>query len=85
MVYTTLLGVPVAISKHIEGRQVEQSFLGNIADSLQFMRESERFNSIASGLMYIVEGESETRADMDDPIDSGEIVPPVIVIENENY
>lgn len=61
VVYTTLLGAPVAISKHIEGRQVDQSFLGNITDSLQFMQEAERFNRIASGLKYIVEEECETR------------------------
>lgn len=50
ILYTTLDGHPVAISRHIHGEQVNEAYLWNATDSVSLQNLCDRFNDIAQGI-----------------------------------
>ncbi len=76
IVYTTLKGYPVAASRHQEGKQTTQAFLGDATDSLSLINEIEKYNRIVQNIHILIT--EETRSVADGDVDGGS-APPVIV------
>lgn len=76
IVYTTLKGYPAAASRHREGEQIAQAFLGDATDSLSLINEIEKYNQIVQNIHILIT--EETRSSAKEDTDGGSI-PEVIV------
>ena len=76
IIYTTLKGFPVAASRHAEGRQIDQAFLGDATDYPSLIEAAEHYNRIVENIRIFVS--EDTRSSASEDLDGGEI-PPVTV------
>lgn len=72
IVYTTLKGYPVAASRHQEGKQTTQAFLGDATDSLSLINEIEKYNRIVQNIHILIT--EETRPVADGDVDGVDII-----------
>ena len=76
IVYTTLKGFPVAASRHAEGRQLDQAFLGDATDYPSLVEKAEHYNRIVENIRIFV-GEG-TRSVAEDDVDGGDV--PLVIV-----
>ena len=66
IIYTTLKGFPVAASRHTEGRQIDQAFLGDATDYPSLIEAAEHYNRIVENIRIFVSEETRSIAGEED-------------------